>query len=68
MKNSQAVAGPQISGGTISRLQTKVRAPRMIAPGMPAIMKPIQASTACAAAVPMTPLTTRCTVPAISSR
>ncbi len=44
LKNSQAVAGPQTSGGTISRLQAKVSRPSSRAPGTPAIMKPIQAS------------------------
>ncbi len=68
-QTSQAVAGSQTRGGPIGiRLNRKVRIPSTNAPGMPAIRKPISASTAWAAAVPMTPLTTRCTVPATRSR
>ncbi|MCY1279184.1 hypothetical protein D9M69_250700 [compost metagenome] len=50
------------------RLRAKVSRPSTSAPGTPAIQKPIRASTACAAAVPITPLTTRWMVPATSSR
>ncbi|MNP37157.1 hypothetical protein D3C76_1305910 [compost metagenome] len=66
---SQPVAGIQASGGPMGiRLSMKVTRPSTMAPGTPAIRKPISASTAWAAAVPITPLTTRCTVPATSSR
>ena len=66
---SQAVAGTQASGGPMGiRLSMKVTSPSTSAPGTPAIRKPISASSACAAAVPITPLTTRCTVPATRPR
>ncbi|MND78958.1 hypothetical protein D3C80_706790 [compost metagenome] len=66
---SQAVAGTQASGGPMGiRLSMNVTILRTSAPGTPAIMKPISARTAWAAAVPITPLTTRCTVPATRPR
>ena len=66
---SQAVAGIQASGGPMGiRLSMNVTRPSTMAPGTPAITKPISASSAWAAAVPITPLTTRCTVPATNSR
>ena len=65
---SQAVAGIQTKGGPMGiRLSRKVAKPSTSAPGTPAIKKPISASKAWAAAVPITPLTTRCTVPATNS-
>ncbi|VVN38808.1 hypothetical protein PS681_05264 [Pseudomonas fluorescens] len=65
---SQAVAGTHTNGGPIGiRLSRKVTIPSTNAPGTPAIKNPINARTACAAAVPITPLTTRCTVPATNS-
>ena len=50
------------------RLKAKVTMPSTMAPGTPAIQKPISASSPWAAAVPITPLTTRCTVPATRFR
>ncbi|MCY1188767.1 hypothetical protein D9M73_299170 [compost metagenome] len=65
---SQAVAGIHTSGGPMGiRLSMNVTMPSTKAPGTPAIRKPISASTAWAAAVPITPFTTRCTVPATNS-
>lgn len=65
---SQAVAGIQTRGGPMGiRLSRKVTIPSTSAPGTPAMMKPIKASRPWAAAVPITPLTTRCTVPATRS-
>ncbi|MNI70935.1 hypothetical protein D3C81_1295440 [compost metagenome] len=67
-QTSHAVAGIHTSGGPIGiRLSMNVTMPSTSAPGTPAIRNPISARIAWAAAVPITPFTTRCTVPATSS-